>query len=56
LQLIVDSKSNTEIANILSLSIKTVETYKSRMMAKLSIKDLPGLVKFAIKHGVTTLK
>ncbi len=56
LQLIVDSKSNTEIADILSLSIKTVETYKSRMMAKLSIKDLPGLVKFAIKHGVTTLK
>jgi DNA-binding NarL/FixJ family response regulator len=54
LQLIVDGKPNTEIAKILSLSIKTVETYKSRLMEKLHIRDLASLVKFAIQHGLTS--
>lgn len=56
LQLVVEGKSNTEIADILSLSQKTVETYRSRMMDKLEISNLPGLVKFAIQHGLTTLE
>lgn len=56
LQMVVEGKSSSEIAKILSLSIKTVETYRSRLMEKLDIKDLPGLVKFAIQHGLTTLK
>lgn len=56
LQLVVEGKSNSEIADILFLSIKTVETYKSRLMEKLNIKNLPSLVKFAIQHGLTTLK
>lgn len=55
LQLVVEGKSNTEIAKTLSLSPKTIETYRSRLMSKLDIHDLPGLVKFAIKHGLTTL-
>lgn len=55
LQLVVEGKSSAEIAEILSLSPKTVETYRSRLMAKLGIKDLPGLVKFAIQHGLTPL-
>lgn len=56
LNLVVKGKSNSEIANLLSLSIKTVETYKSRLMEKLNIKDIPTLVKFAIQHGLTTLE
>ena len=56
LQLIVDGKANTEIAKVLSLSVKTVETYKSRLMEKLHIRDLPGLVKFAIQHGLTSVE
>lgn len=56
LQLVVEGKSSTEIATILSLSPKTVETYRSRMMHKLGIKDLPSLVKFAIQHGLTPLE
>lgn len=56
LQLIVEGKSNPEIAKGLSLSIKTVETYRSRLMDKLGIKDLPGLVKFAIRHGLTSVR
>ncbi len=55
LQLVVEGKSSAEIAETLSLSIKTVETYRSRLMTKLNIRDLPGLVKFAIQHGLTPL-
>ena len=56
LQLVVEGKSNAEIAEILCLSPKTIETYRSRLMHKLGIHDLPGLVKFAIQHGLTPLE
>ena len=55
LQLVAEGKSSAEAAAILFLSPKTVDTYRSRMMQKLDIDDLPGLVKFAIQHGVTQL-
>ncbi len=55
LQLVVEGKSSSDIAEILSLSPKTVETYRSRLMRKLAIQDLPGLVRFAIQHGITSL-
>ena len=55
LQLVVEGKSSVEIAETLSLSVKTVETYRSRIMVKLDIHDLPGLVKFAIRHDITPL-
>jgi DNA-binding NarL/FixJ family response regulator len=56
LQLVVEGRSSAEIADILSLSPKTVETYRSRLMHKLGINDLPNLVKFAIQHGLTPLE
>ena len=56
LQLVAEGKSSAEIADILSLSLKTVETYRSRLMHKLDIGDLPGLVRFAIQHGLTPLE
>ena len=56
LQLVVEGKSSAEIADILFLSTKTVETYRSRLMHKLGISDLPSLVKFAIQHGLTPLE
>ena len=55
LQLVVEGKSSAEIAAALSLSVKTVETYRSRIFHKLDIDDLPSLVKFAIQHGLTPL-
>ena len=55
LQLLVESKATVAIAELLSLSPKTVETYRSRIMQKLSIEDMPGLVKFAIQHGLTSV-
>jgi DNA-binding NarL/FixJ family response regulator len=55
LQLVVEGKSSSRIAETLFISPKTVETYRSRLMKKLGIKDIPSLVKFAIQHGVTSL-
>ena len=55
LQMVVEGRSSVEIADMLALSPKTVETYRSRLMAKLGIKDLPTLVKFAVQHGLTPL-
>jgi DNA-binding NarL/FixJ family response regulator len=56
MQLVVEGQSSVEIAQALVLSPKTVETYRSRLMQKLDIGDLPALVKFAIQHGVTSLE
>ncbi len=55
-QLVVEGKSSAEIARILYLSPATVDTYRSRLMQKLGLNDLPSLVKFAIQHGLTSLE
>jgi len=56
LQLVAEGRSSADIASIIFLSPKTVETYRSRLMQKLNVTDIPGLVKFAIRHGLTTLE
>jgi DNA-binding NarL/FixJ family response regulator len=56
LQLVVEGNSSAQIAELLVLSPKTVDTYRSRLMSKLEIDNLPDLVKFAIQHGVTNLE
>lgn len=53
LQLVVEGRSSAEIGRLLHLSPKTVETYRSRLMKKLCVADLPALVRFAIEHGLT---
>ena len=53
LQLVVEGKTSAEIAEALSLSPKSVETYRSRLMLKLGITNIPSLVKFALQHGIT---
>jgi DNA-binding NarL/FixJ family response regulator len=55
LQMVVEGQSAVAIARSLSLSPKSVETYRSRIRQKLSLRTLPELVKFAIRHGLTTL-
>jgi len=55
LQLLAESISIIQIAKMLSLSPKTIETYKSRLMRKLEIKDMAALVKFAIQNGLIQL-
>ena len=56
LQLTVEGRSSAEIGKTLSISPKTVDTYRSRLMHKLGISDLPTLVRFTIQHGLTRLE
>lgn len=53
LQLVVEGRSSADIAAMLSLSPKTVESYRSRLMTKLDIESVPNLVRFALLHGLT---
>jgi DNA-binding NarL/FixJ family response regulator len=55
LQLVAEGRSTADIAALVHLSPKTVETYRSRLMKKLDLHDRTALVKFALKHGVTSL-
>ncbi len=55
LQLLAEGHPVPDIADTLSLSPKTVETYRARMMEKLDIHDVAGLVRFAIQHGITSI-
>ena len=54
LQLVVEGQTNNTIAAKLSLSPKTIETYRTRIMRKLKVHDTVELVKFAMRHGLTT--
>jgi len=56
LQFIAEGKSTKEIAGDLDLSIKTVETHRLRIMNKLGITNVAGLVKYAIREGLTPLE
>ena len=56
LKLVCDGRSSAEIGRTLGLSPKTVDTYRSRLMQKLQVADLAGLIKFAILHGLTPLE
>ncbi|MBI5633342.1 MAG: response regulator transcription factor [Nitrospirae bacterium] len=53
LQLVAEGRTSIEIANMLSISQKSVETYRSRLMQKLGIENVAALVKFAVAHGLT---
>ena len=55
LQLLAEGRTGAQIAERLSLSQKTVETYRARLVEKLGIRDLAGLVRFAIQRGLVSL-
>jgi DNA-binding NarL/FixJ family response regulator len=54
-QLLAEGKTAKEIANELHVSIKTVETHRTNIMAKLNIHRLAELTKYAIREGLTPL-
>ncbi|HXQ35535.1 MAG TPA: LuxR C-terminal-related transcriptional regulator [Anaerolineales bacterium] len=56
LKLVAEGKTSREIAERLSISPKTVDTYRSRLMSKIGVKNLAGLVKFAIRHELISLE
>jgi len=53
LQLIAEEYSNPEIAEKLFISIRTVDTHRRNLLEKLGTKNTAGLVKYAIKHGIS---
>jgi DNA-binding NarL/FixJ family response regulator len=53
LQLVVEGHSSSQIAALVHLSSKSVDTYRSRLMKKLGVPDITALVKFAVRHGLT---
>lgn len=56
LRLLAEGMSTRDIASLLSISAKTVESHRSQLMQKLDIYDVPGLVKYAIRHGLVRLE
>ena len=52
LQAIAEGTSTRGIAEKLCISPKTVETHRSQIMSKLNINNVPGLVRYAIRHGI----
>jgi DNA-binding NarL/FixJ family response regulator len=55
LQLIAEGKTTKEIAHLLNVSVKTIETYRQQIMEKLDIHSIAELTKYAIKEGLTSL-
>lgn len=55
-QLTAEGKTSAEIGLVLFLSPKTIETYRSRVMRKLGVGDLPSLTKLAIQYGLISLE
>ena len=52
LQLIAEGRTTKQIAGLLDVSVKTAETHRAQVMERLGIRDVPGLVRFAIRHGL----
>jgi PAS domain S-box-containing protein len=55
LELVVAGRRSKQIAKQLGVSVGTVDTYRARLMLKLGLEDLPSLVRFAIRHGISTV-
>jgi len=56
LQLIAEGKTNREVAALLALAVKTVDTHRTRLMRKLGIHDQTTLVKYALRKGIVPLR
>jgi len=54
LQLIAEGKSTKEIAFVLEVSVKTVESHRAALMERLDIRDVAGLVLYAVRHNLVS--
>lgn len=55
LQMVAEGKSTKEIAFELDVSVKTVETHRAALMERLDIRDVAGLVMYAVRHGLVSV-
>ncbi len=52
LQLVAEGNSSKDIANLLNLSVYTVETHRARIMQKLNLRGIPELILYAVRKGI----
>ena len=52
MQLLAEGRSNKEAADLLNISVRTVETYRSRVMLKLNLHSVADLVRYAVRHNL----
>lgn len=52
LQLIAEGRTNKEIANLLNLSLYTVETHRTHILQKLNLHSVPELILYAVRKGI----
>ena len=55
LQLVAEGHTNSEIAKLLAISVKTVEKHRANLMSKLDVHDVAGLVRIAVKRKLIFL-
>ena len=55
LQLVAEGHANKDVAALLSIGLKTVETHRAAVMSKLKLDSLPALVRYAIRHRIISL-
>lgn len=56
LQLIIEGRTNRDVANVLNISMKTVEKHRATLMKKLNVRSLPALILTALKHRLIFLE
>lgn len=56
LQLLAEGNTTKQIASQLSVSVKTIETHRSRIMEKLDMRSIAELTKYAVREGLTSLE
>ncbi len=54
LQLVAEGKTSKEISQILNVSVKTIDSHREHIMEKLSIHNVAGLTKYAVREGITS--
>ena len=52
LQLVSEGSSSKQIAGLLNTSVNTIDTHRANIMERLGVHDIPGLVRYAVRHGL----
>ncbi len=53
IRLLAEGKTNKEIAPLLGIAVRTVETHRSKIMLKLGFRSLAELIRYAMRHGIS---
>jgi DNA-binding NarL/FixJ family response regulator len=56
LRLLAEGKVNKEVATLLGISVRTVETHRAKIMLKLGLHSLAELIYYALRHGIVSAR